>query len=350
MKMTVQTRQRQALLGRLKMADWIEMPEREFAQEIAAIERDPLFKKLYFGQEQASGVIRRQRWPRGRMAGSLFEINEAVLAGGGRVRVEELLAEGDDLMPKIRKMGREAFEKFFLFAEEALPVEELARRTGLTSREVEQVNDLLLKIGAEAEFVPARLEAAPAAGQVCLARLSVEDGEPEFEFFSPYWARGLYQVRYDLLEKLKQSGALASEELKKLPRLLKRLETVNLRQNTVFRIMESVTQLQAGYLGSRREQDKRPISLRMLARRLDLAPSTVSRAIAGRSVLLPWGQEAALIQFLPGRRKVLREILALWFKDAPGQPDSFFTDKLRQERGIRVSRRTVNAVRHELVK
>jgi hypothetical protein len=350
MKMTVQTRQKQALLGRLKMADWIEMPEREFAREIADIERDPLFKKLHFGGAESPGVIRRQRWPRGRMAGSFFEFNEAVLAGGERVRVEELLAEGDELMPKIRKMGREAFEKFFLFADEALPVAELAKRTGLTVREVEEVNDLLLKIGAEAEFVPARLEAAPASGQVCLARLSMDGGDPEFEFFSPYWARGLYQVRYDLLETLKGTGALAPPELKKLPRLLKRLETVNLRQNTVFRIMESVTKLQAGYLGSRREDEKLPISLRMLARRLDLAPSTVSRAIAGRSVLLPWGKEAALIRFLPGRRRVLRDILSLWFKDAQGQPDSFFADKLRQERGIRVSRRTVNAVRNELFK
>src|ERR1019366_536223 len=96
--------QRPALLGRLRMADWIEMPEREFAKEVETIEKDPLFKRLFFGSDNAPGVIRRQRWPRGHLTGSFYEINDQVTAGGERVRVEETLGEKASLLPKIRKI------------------------------------------------------------------------------------------------------------------------------------------------------------------------------------------------------------------------------------------------------
>lgn len=349
LNMTVRSDQRMALLGRLRMAEWIEMPEREFAGEIEKIEKDPLFKKLYFGSAEDPGVIRRQRWSQSRFAGSLFEVNERVVAGGERVRVEELVeAGGDSLMRKIRKMGAEAFERYFLYATEALPLAEIAQRTGLSLKEIEDIHSLLLTIGSEAEFALPSTGPAAVSDSVCLARLSINGGEPEFEFFSPYWARGLYHIRYEALEKWKDHGRFEGAELKKLPHLLKKLETVNLRQNTVFRILESLTKLQAGYLGSKEEAGKRPISLRMLARRLDLAPSTVSRAVAGRSVMLPWGRQAPLIELLPGRRRVLREILTGWLKEDAGATDAKLAERLNEERGIKVSRRTVNAVRHEV--
>lgn len=349
LKLTMRTDQRMALLGRLRMAEWIEMPEREFAKEVETLETDHLFKKLCFGTSEEPGVIRRQRWPAGRFTGSLFEVNERVVAGGERVRVEELLEEGPELMAKIRKMGAEAFERYFLHAVEALPLPEIAKRTGLSMNEIEQIHEFLLKIGAEVEFaLPGAGPPAPAASQSCLARLSVKGEEPEFEFFAPYWARGRYQIRYDLLERWKSGGKLEGPELKRLPHLLKRLETMNLRQNTIYRIMESATKLQADFLKSGKEEAKRPISLRLLARRLDLAPSTVSRALSGRSVLLPWGRQALLIELLPGRRRVLRDILGLWLAGGCAQTDAALAERLRVERGIRISRRTVNAVRHEL--
>ena len=115
--------------------------------------------------------------------------------------------------------------------------------------------------------------------------------------------------------------------------------------------MESVASLQSDFLSKNQDQSMRPISLRQLAHRLDLAPSTVSRAISGRSVQLPWGKEVPLIALLPGRRRVLREILSDWIASAgPHETDAVLADRLRSERGIKISRRTVNAVRNELRK
>ena len=349
-KLALQNRQRLTVMGRLRMADWIEMPEREFAHEVEKLEKDPLFQKLYFGDQRIPGAVRRQRWPGGRLSGSFYEIDERTSAGAGeRVGVEEFASERGPGLAAIRRMGQKDFERYFLHGEDALTLEEIGRRTGLSPEEVRSIHELVVELGARAEFegkVKAPT-AAPDRQAACLARISLSAGAPTFEFYAPYWARGLYQVRYDLLERWK-SGGLSPDERKHLPALLKRLETVNLRQSTLFRLLEMVARLQADYLAHEREEDLRPISLRQLAKRLDLAPSTVSRAFARRSVRLPSERELPLIGFVPGRRRVLRRLLGQWLAESGAVTDAALAARLKSERGIAVSRRTVNAVRHEL--
>ena len=116
----------------------------------------------------------------------------------------------------------------------------------------------------------------------------------------------------------------------------------------MYRLLEMVARLQVDFLKSELAVDVRPISLRQLAKRLDLAPSTVSRAFARRSVQLPSQRELPLISFVPGRRCVLRELLGGWLSENAAVTDAALAERLKLERGISVSRRTVNAVRHEL--
>lgn len=330
------------------MADWIEMPEREFADEVRKLEKDPLFKRLFFGESGRRSAIRRQRWPRGGLAGSFYEVNEALAAGSERVRVEELLGESGSALPLIKRMGQENFERYFLHSEEPLTLDEIAKRTGLTREEADKIHALLLDIGAQEEFQGSRPAGNVARASTCLAQLSFQEGEPSFSFLTPHWARGLYAVRYDELEDWKK--ALSPEERRRLPRLLKRLETLNLRQNTLYRILETVASLQADYLRTGETAKRRPISLRQLARRLSLSPSTVSRALSGRSVRLPWGEERSLITFTPGRRRVVLELLEGWLDAGQDATDAELAERLRLEHAIKVSRRTVNAARHQLRK
>jgi transcriptional regulator with XRE-family HTH domain len=246
-------------------------------------------------------------------------------------------------------MGQKDFERYFLHGEDSLTLEEIGRRTKLSPREVRSIHELVVVLGARAEF-EGKVEAptaSPGRQAACLAKISLQGGAPSFEFYAPYWARGLYQIRFDLLERWK-SGGLSPDERRHLPALLKRLETVNLRQSTLFRLLETIARLQADYLANERAEDIRPISLRQLAKRLDLAPSTVSRAFARRSVRLPSERELPLIAFVPGRRSVLRELLGQWLAADTAVTDAALAARLKSERGIAISRRTVNAVRHEL--
>lgn len=344
----LRTAQRLAVLGRLRMADWIEMPEREFARQVESVEKDPLFRKLYHGTSALPAVIRRQRWPRAKLSAGFYDMDEGRMAAGERVDVEGKLDSRQDVLPLIKRMGQANFERYFLRAEEDVTLPEIALRTGLSEDEVSRVHDLLLEIGAQAEFAGAPQAAPAEKGSVTLARLTLEGGKPAFEFMAPYWARGLYQLRYDDIEQWKDSGELDGEERRRLRHLLKKLETLNLRQSTVFRILESLGQVQADYLRTRKAEDVRPVSLRLLARRLQLAPSTVSRALSKRRLRLPWGEEVPMIALVPGQRHVLKDIVSLWLKEDPAQTDGALALRLKKERGIDVSRRTVNAVRHAL--
>ncbi len=348
--MGVRLRQRLAVLGRLRMADWIEMPEREFAREIERVEKDPLFRRLRFGGDDLPPAIRRRRWPGSRLWPGFYEVDESRVSSGERVDVEGSLEARRDVLPLIRRMGRANFEKYFLHADDGATLPEIARRTGLSEAEVAKVHDLILDIGAQSEFAGAPPVAAAGPATACLARLAHEDGKFVFEFAAPYWARGLYQIRYDDIESWKASGHLDGGERRRLRHLLKRLETLNLRQSTIFRILESFVSIQSDFLRSRDPADLRPVSLRLLARRLDLAPSTVSRALARRSLRLPWGPEVPMISFVPGQRRVLKELLSIWLRETPKATDAEFARRLKSERGIDISRRTVNAVRHALAR
>ena len=90
-----------------------------------------------------------------------------------------------------------------------------------------------------------------------------------------------------------------------------------------------------------------PVSLQQLARRLELSPSTVSRALAGRSLRLPWGREAPLLSLLPGRRRVARRIVSLWLQEGFRGTAAQLAARLEKDCGIRISRRTANSVRLE---
>lgn len=347
--LVLKNQQRLTIMGRLRMADWIEMPERDFAAEIEKIEKDPLFRKLYFGDKKIPGAFRRQSWPSGSLSSTFYEIDERTTPGSGdKISVEKIIDTRAAAVSAIRRLGQDLFERYFLKGE-AATLEEIARVTGLSETQVVSIHDFMLEFGSRAEFETAAKAqgASPERSHSCIAQLTLAEGDVHFEFYTPYWARGLYHIRHDLLDQWK-SGLLSSAERRLLPSLIRKMETVNLRQNSLFRIIHLAAQLQVDYLASGKSSDLNPMSLRGLARRLDLSPSTVSRALARRSVKLPLGDETPLISLVPGRRRVLRDTLESWIAESPSVADAELTSRLQSERGIVVSRRTVNAVRHEI--
>ncbi|MHB2026008.1 MAG: RNA polymerase factor sigma-54 [Elusimicrobiota bacterium] len=340
---------RMALLGRVRMARWIQMPEREFAGLVETVEQDPLFQKMFFGDEKNGRVIRRRKWPAARMFEGFYAINESVLSGGERVHVEEALKERASLISRIRAMGRQAFERYFLMGEDGLSLDEIASRTGISVEDARGVHDLLLHLGAQEEFFLPPRPALMRRSYSCLAAVFCRQGDISFEFLSPYWVRGLYHIKYEALERWKRAGIFSGPERRRLRGFLGRLEMMNIRQNTIFRILETVTKNNKDYLSTRAPEKMRPIGLRDLARRLDLSPSTVSRALSGRSVRLPWGEEIPISALLPGRRRVTQAAISAWLRNPKFRAtDAELAQKLKLELGIRLSRRAVNAARNQM--
>lgn len=347
----------QLLQGRLTAAKWLSLSEPEVVKEITEVENDPIFKDLMYGAKDLPPLMHRRRWPASGLTGGFYELNEQLAGGGGGGGdVSDILESREDLIAVIRKIGVEAFERCFLYGTEGKSLEENCRELDLPLAEGRRILDLVLEVGARSEFFrPAAEPGQTGIRYHCIAAIDQDKRDPEhlsFRFMSPHWARGRYVVLYDKLEEWKGKRRLAPEEKRSLRKLLKRVELINMRQDTLFQILSRVTTEQSAYLRSRDATRLRPLSLRELARRIGVAPSTVSRAVANRSVVLPWGEEAPLKGLLTGQRYVLLSILADWVEKGRvkrGVTDEELMSRLAKEVGITVSRRTVNEVRRKVV-
>jgi transcriptional regulator with XRE-family HTH domain len=343
-------------LARIQTAELLKLGERQIAELIRKVESDPLFLKLLYPSRAEWKIVRFQPHPRTRLAGSFYELNENSLPFQAPADVVALLERNRGVLKIIQTLGRDIFERYFLLADEAMDTPSLAKRTGIRMEDVERLREFILDFSVQAEFFspkvlpPGRLE--PQA--VRLAQLSVmADGDVAFEFWSPHLARGRYDIQYDHLQALLRQGGLTPEEGRRLKAFIHRLERINWRQNTLYRILELLCSSQRRYFKDRDTLKKIPLTQRQLARRLSVAPSTINRAIHNRSVILPWGEEILLENLFYGRKELCVDALgALEIKDKNFQKktDEDLQKELKDMLSLVVPRRTLNTYRRLLEK
>ncbi len=344
---------RAQLLARIQSVQLLKMSEPEVANLLKDIEADPLFQKLLYTSDTRWKVIRFQANARTRLSGSFYEMNEQTLPEGASSEVGGFLDENREAIEAIRKIGAEKFEKYFLMVDQALGIEEAAAACGVTVKQAEKIKSFLLSYSIKADvFSPSTLTGSRGRSITCLGRLGLSsDGEIVFEVVSPHLARGRYDIHYDRLKDLIANPEISPEERRHLKALIRRLELMNWRQNNLFRMLDFLTFTQRDYLTTRDTLKRKPITQRQLARRLSVSPSTVSRAISGRSLVLPWGEERLLDELFCSRKTLCLDAL-----DAVESTDGDFEKRtdielqeaVRGRLGISVPRRTVNTYRRAL--
>ena len=146
------------------------------------------------------------------------------------------------------------------------------------------------------------------------------------------------EVRKFLLPKYKEAKQL--------------IDAIAERQKTIERITLTLLALQPEYFRSGDEGDLRPLTLAKVAERLDLAESTVSRAISNKYIGTPWGARSFKSFFPAGTRtangeavsnlKVRQRIRELVASEDRRHPlsDQVISDQLKKE-GYGIERRTV---------
>lgn len=345
-------RQRAQLLARVQTVQLLRMGESQVADLIRDIETDPLFQRLLYPDKKEWKVVRFQPHPRTRLSGSFYEVDERTMAASAPADVAGLLEEKKDVVRLIEKIGRENFEKHFLRAEEALSIEGLAETLSLTPEEVRRVRDFLLAFSVRAEFFDPSSRGGDLSQQkrvVRLARLGIgEDGEVHFELTSPHLARGRYDIQYDRLQSLSEGDGMTPEQKRHLKAFVRRLELVNWRQNTLFRIVDLLCHQQRGYLQKRDGLKRQPITQRQMSRKLAVAPSTVNRAIQDRSLMTPWGEEVLLEELFCSRKDLCVEALEQIEADDKNfgkLADHQLQERLKAMVGVSVPRRTLNTYR-----
>jgi RNA polymerase sigma-54 factor len=127
------------------------------------------------------------------------------------------------------------------------------------------------------------------------------------------------------------------------------IDNINQRRQTIARISEVIVECQHDFLASG-VQSLRPLTRAEVGERIGMHESTVSRATAGKFVLIPSGQVVPFSVFFTaslGVKDVIRQIIEAEDRSRPFS-DQEIVEKLRNENGIRLARRTVAKYREEL--
>jgi transposase len=334
------------MIVRLEQAGLLEMPEEEFSMLIVEAEASPLFKRLY----RKEGIIHYQRYPRTDVSPRFYQLNEEIAAGTGTLDIESLLSDKEDVVRQIQKIGLENFKRYFLFPEPGTNIEDIAQECNLELADVEKIDSLINEFSISSEFYnPSALGPEHDVHYSKIA--SVERGAEGFiiDYLSPCHARGRYSIDYARFEELKGSGAISAAEIKQIRQLFRRLELINGRKDTVNRILQGIVERQATYFESGDPKALLPLSQKELAKRLGVATSSVSRAIGGKSLETPWGEDKALKDFFPRARRFKVQLVRQLLETGEAfTSDEAIKAKLEQRFGVYISRRSVANMRKEL--
>ncbi len=344
--------QRTLLLGRVKMAQAIQMPESEWAKMLSDIEKDPLFQELMVSTTGGQKLVKFKRFGRTSISNQFYEEQEInVVGGGGGVSPEVLLEKKKFILDIIQKVGRENFEKYFLYREDGQPTEEIAQRCGVPVDDVKKLQDFILDVSVQAEFYfPSTLDSNQIVKPTLVGKIiRNDDGTFSISFFSPHLARGMYEINRDAIRRWQKTRGLDRTDAARLKRYIGVLELSNMKQGAFWRTVDYLLQAQKQYFETRDEAKMNPVSLRDVAKELQFAPSTISRVFSHKSVMLPWDKEILFVHLMPGQRKVILHVLEkILTENKQEMTDWRLAKKIEDASGIKVSRRTVTACRHVL--
>jgi RNA polymerase sigma-54 factor len=127
------------------------------------------------------------------------------------------------------------------------------------------------------------------------------------------------------------------------------IDNINQRRQTIGRITDVIVDCQKDFL-DKGVQSLRPLTRAEVGERIGMHESTVSRATAGKFVLLPAGEVIPFSTFFTaslGVKDVIKNIIEAEDHTRP-YSDQEIVEKLREEHGIRLARRTVAKYREEL--
>jgi DNA-directed RNA polymerase specialized sigma54-like protein len=342
---SVQMQQGLRQIIRMQQASLLQMTQDEFQHLMVEIEKSPFFLRLYRKEK----LIHHQRFPRTNISSSFYQFKEEIVADTGSLNIESLLLNKEHMVRQIQKLGVERFKRYFLFPESGMTLEEIAEECGLDVSEVREINSLIDEFSIMSEFYHPSSFTSDAIHYFKVASVEREEDGFVISYFSPSLARGCYLINYERFEELNKSGAFSKAEAREARQLFKKLELINSCKDTINQILQNIIKKQALYLESGNSRSLLPFSQKELAKKLGLAPSSVSRAIRGRSIDTPWGKEIPLGHFFPRPKQFRKELLKQLLETDSGlSSDEMIRAKLWEKFGVAISRRSVANLRKEL--
>ncbi|MFA5161897.1 MAG: hypothetical protein WC421_06590 [Elusimicrobiales bacterium] len=322
----------------IKISSLMRLSEAKFAAVLAEVENSRLFSLL-----KTAGIIRLSEFPRARFATKQFagyDVKRSVSGIGG------LIDGNGDLVKLIQRVGQEKFETWFLKSEasEVAVVEEC----DLTLDEIRKLRDFVDKVYIQSEFERPGNEPSAQPEQVLsvVAGISIENGKPVLSFFHREIWKGQYAVNQQKLAEYLH--AVSADEADKAKSIISRLEFLERRKTTLYRLLEILLKEQEAYLVSGEPSKRKPLTQRELSREIGVDASVLNRLVSNKSVQLAWGLEAPLSALIPSAKQVNRELLYQIIEATPDCTDEQLRKEMESRHNVKLSRRSIAQYRKEL--
>lgn len=350
---------RAKLMGRMKLGQFFTLPEEKFSKYIKDIEEEEDFQELLHRYR----IVKYRKFPGIEPAPASLEFKEEI-APADNFDLLELIQKDPAGWQIVRKVaietGEEKFSRF-LRGDDGMPLREFIQGCELSSEEIGKFKDFINSFQLQESFFSSDTSFS-SLPQLHLCRVAcIENREGEL-FICPvghstYLVKGRFVIDYGRWENLIQDRQIPQNRIKKMSSLFRKLDLINRRTTTLYRIVDQIKEKQRQFLLSGDARDVVPLAQREIAHKLGVNPSTISRAIANKSIITPRGREQALKDFLPGEKEkikglmlqIVREELEKLKEGVFTRPltDEEIRVKLRNVFGVKIARRTVVKYRKE---
>jgi hypothetical protein len=340
-KQEVKLSQAPALRQDLRLFAMLSSTEADFLKLAAELEADPLFARMRAPGPDGQPPVLRRRFQGASYAFSTACGSDALASAVSQAGAGEWLAGRPAMLETARRVGLANFEKYFL-SEAPSSAQEAARACGITAGEAAALRAFVDAFVMAHEHV--RPAALPQLFLRCAARLDAEGGKLVAAYIHPAYLRGAYVINGPALTRLLKSRTLDRAEIVKVRKLAAAAQRVSWRKAGFHRTLTALLEHQKAFLlGS---GPLKPCTQRELAANVGLNPGTVSRLLACRTVLAPWGEEIKLKDlFRPKSALVIDKMKEVLGGGGKRLTDGQVAEALKAAHGIKISRRTVNLYR-----
>ena len=358
-KVKVKFSPRAKLMGRMKLGTFFALPEKEFSEFIEKVEEEDIFQEIL----NKYRIVKYRKFPGIKKAPPSLEFKEE-LTPGDNFDLTELIQRDPrswQIVKKVAiKIGEEKFSAF-LRGDDSISFNQISRECGLSLEETEKFKDFINSFQLEESFFASDTPSTSFPRPHLCRVACIENREGKLFILpldnSTYLIKGRYVIDYEHWENLIQDKQIPPDKVRKISNLFRKLDMINRRTTTLYQIICQIKEKQHQFLLSEDPRDMLPLTQREIARTLGVNPSSISRTIAGKSIITPRGKEKALKEFFPGKKakiktlvlEIIREEAEKLKEGALTHPlsDEEIRKKLKEIFGVEIARRTVTKYRKE---
>ncbi len=328
---------------RIKIGCEFSLKEQEVINKLLEIEQTEEFQKLI-----EFGIIRRVKYFSDKLSiKTFYEYYEykdnLYLLSADNLSLVEIREQNQDIIGLIKKIGEDNYKKFFLSLE-TYSFSQIAKELNISVDEVKNIFEFTNNIFIQNEFYLSQGIQYNRDNIVkrytTVAKVNMLKDEVEVVYLAPSMFRGRYEISYDKLKGFLTNSQ--SLEIKKIKRVIKELEMLNLRNTTLHKVLESIIIFQKNFIKKEEYESLNIYTKNQLAKDINVCPSTICRLVRDKSIILPSGKEYPLEFFLPNRKKVIVYFLEDILSSTPKLKDKKLLELIKDKFNIVISRRTAN--------